>query len=154
MRKFPSQPVSIASALVLFAMLTLNLAAAFGQDNATRTYQCSSKDAVVIEDNGTLTKGDLRAEAFRDYFDQMIITVPSGHITYASSHISEDRVVQRTTVADDYVLIPSLQFRRKRTAANATTDFILLRTATGKPQATFVAFHVSRLVTGTCAIMP
>ena len=110
-------------------------------------------DAVVVEDNGTLDKDDPRAEIGRKHFDRMVIDIASGDISYPGSGILENRVVQRTSVAGDYVLISSLYFRRNKTAANATTDFILLRTATGKPQATFTAFQLSHLVTGTCDIV-
>lgn len=154
MYKFPSQPISIACALVLFAMLTLNLGAAFGRDNASKTYRCTAKDAVGVEPDGTLNKDDPGAKFSREHFDRMVIDVQSGNITYPSGGIRENRVVQRTSVADDYVLIPSLYFRRNKGAANATTDFIFLRTATGKPQATFSAFQLSYLVTGTCDIVP
>ena len=153
MDKFPSPPISIACALVLFAMLTLNLGAAFGRE-ATKTYRCTAKDAVGVQPNGTLDKDDPGAKFSREHFDRMVIDVQSGNITYPSSGIRENRVVQRTSVADDYVLIPSLYFRRNKGAANATTDFIFLRTATGKPQATFSAFQLSYLVTGTCDIVP
>jgi hypothetical protein len=50
-------------------------------------------------------------------------------------------------------LILNYIFRSNNGAANATTDFILLRAATGKPQATFIAFQLSYLVTGTCEIL-
>jgi len=149
MSEFPSPPVSVTRALVLFVMLT---GAAFGQDNASKTYQCSAKDAVSVEDNGTLNK-DANAEASRKRFDRMIITVPSGRITYGS-HVLETRVAQRSNYSDDYVLISGFYFQRNRTAANATTDFIRLHTAADKPQATFVAFQLSYLVTGTCDIVP
>jgi len=134
-------------------MLTLNLGAAFGRD-ATKTYRCTAKDAVAVEPDGTLNKEDPGAKIGREHFDQMVISVPSGNITYPSSDIREERIVQRTSVADDYVLISSLYFRRNKGAANAITDFIFLRTATGKPQATFSAFQLSYLVTGTCDIVP
>jgi hypothetical protein len=153
MYKFSSQPISIMGALVLFAMLTLNLGAAFGRNDPSKTYRCTAKDAVGIQDNGTLDKSDPGAEIRRQHFDRMVITVPSGHITYPDSLMRENRVVQRTSVAGDYVLVASLYFQRKKTAANATTDFILLHTATGKLQATFMAFQLSYLVTGTCDIM-
>ena len=152
MYKFPSASIFITR-LVIFATLTLNLEDAFGQDNASRTYQCAAKDAVAVEDNGTLDKSDPGAEVRRQHFDRMVISVPSGHITYPSTDIREDRIVQMTGVAEDYVLISSLYFRRNKTAANATTDFIRLRTAIGQPQATFTAFQLSYLVTGTCDIV-
>jgi len=75
MHKFPSPPISLATALVLFATLTLNLGEAFGQDNTGRTYQCAAKDAVAVEDNGSLNKDAPRADAARKHFDQMIISV-------------------------------------------------------------------------------
>ena len=153
MYNFPLRSISITRALVLFAMLTLNLGAAFGKASASKTYRCTAKDAVAVEDNGTLDKSDPGAEVRRQLFDRMVISVPSGHITYPSTDIREDRIVQMTGVAEDYVLISSLYFRRNKTAANATTDFIRLRTATGQPQATFTAFQLSYLVTGTCELL-
>jgi len=153
MYNFPLRSISITRALVLFAMLTLNFGAAFGRNDVNKTYRCTAKDAVGIQDNGTLDKSDPGAGIGRKHFDRMIISVPSGHITYPDSLMQEDRVVQMTSVTDDYVLISSLYFRRNKTAANATTDFIRLRTATGKPQATFTAFQLSYLVTGTCEIL-
>lgn len=153
MYKFPLRPISIMYALLLCAMLTLNLGRAFGRNDAGKTYRCTAMDAVVVEDNGTLDKDDPRAEIGRKHFDRMVIDIASGDISYPGSGILENRVVQRTSVAGDYVLISSLYFRRNKTAANATTDFILLRTATGKPQATFTAFQLSHLVTGTCDIV-
>lgn len=134
-------------------MLTLNLEAAFGQDDAGKTYLCTAKDAVGVEDNGTLNKDDPGAKADRKHFDRMVISVPSGHITYPSDLIREDRTVQRTNVGNDYVLISSFHFRRNKTAANATTDFIRLRIAAGRSQATFIAFQLSYLVTGTCDVV-
>jgi hypothetical protein len=134
-------------------MLTLNFGVAFGRNDPGMTYRCTAKDAVGIQDNGTLNKSDPGAGIRRQHFDRMIISVPSGHITYPESTTREERVVQRTSVADDYVLVPSVYFRRKKTAANATTDFVLLHTATGKPQATFIAFQLTYLVTGTCEIL-
>ena len=61
-------------------MLTLNLEAAFGQDNASKTYRCTAKDAAAVKDNGTLDKSDPGAEISRQHLDRMVISVPSGHI--------------------------------------------------------------------------
>ena len=152
MYKFPSASISLTR-LVLFATLMLNLGEAFGQDNASRTYQCAAKDAAAVEDNGTLNKDAPRAEADRKHFDRMVISVPSGHITYPSERRPEERIVQRTSVTDDYVLVSNIYFQRNRTAANATTDFIRLHAPAGK-QATFMAFQLSSLVTGTCDVLP
>jgi hypothetical protein len=155
MYKYPQQPISITSTLILFATLTMNLGAAFGKDDPNKTYRCTAKDAVVVEENGTLDKDDPRAKIAREYFDQMVITVPSGRVTFPNSHkVDHDRVVQRTSVDEDYVLISSLHFKRNKLAANATTDFIRLRPAAGPTPATFVAFRLTSLVTGTCEIVP
>jgi hypothetical protein len=75
MYKFPLGPISIMSALVLFAMLTLNFGAAFGKDNASKTYRCAAKDAVGIEENGTLDKSDPGAEISRQHFDRRNVPV-------------------------------------------------------------------------------
>jgi hypothetical protein len=152
MYKFPSQLVSIMRAFVLLAVLTLNLGVAFGRDDTSKTYRCTAKDSVSVQDDGTLTKGI--GEIHRKYFDGIVIDLLTGDITYPSTGIRENRVVQKTGAdANDYVLIPSSAVRRKKTAANAATDFIRLNTRTDKPQATFMAFSLSDLVTGTCEIV-
>ena len=151
MYTFPSQPISIMRGFVLFAILTLSLEAAFGRDDTVKTYRCTAKDAVGIQDDGTLNKevGEHR----RKYFDGIVIDISTGDITYPSNGIREKRVVQKPGAdANDYVLIPGVSIRRKKTAANAATDFIRLDARTGKPQATFVAISLSYLVTGTCEI--
>jgi hypothetical protein len=150
MYKFPSQIVSIMRPFVLSAVLTLNLGVAFGRDNASKPYRCTAKDSVSVQDDGTLTKGI--GEIHRKYFDGIVIDVLTGDVTYPSTGIRENRVVQKTGAdANDYVLIPSSTFRRKKTAANAATDFIRLDAS--KPQAIFLAFSLSDLVTGTCEIV-
>ena len=150
MYKFPSQLVFIMRAFVLFAMLTLNLEVASGRDDTSKTYRCTAKDAVSVQDDGTLNKevGEIR----RKYFDGIVINISSGHVTYPSSGIRETRVVQKTGTDDnDYVLIPSSTFRYNKTAANAATDFIRLHAIAGRQH--FIAFSLSYLVTGTCEIV-
>jgi hypothetical protein len=150
MYKLPSQPISITYAFIIFAMLMLNLEVAFGRDDPSKTYRCTAKDSVSVQDNGTLTKGI--GEVHRKYFDGIVIDILTGDVTYPSTGIRENRVVQKTGAdANDYVLIPSSALRRKKTAANAVTDFIRLDAS--KPQATFMAFSLSDLVTGTCEIV-
>lgn len=153
MTKFPVLLVSIVRWPALVAMLALTFGPAFGQDSASKTYRCSTKDAVVVQDDGTLNKNDQGARDAREHFDRMVITVPSGHVTYPDSAVRENRVVQRTDVGNDYVLISSAYFQRKKAAANATTDFIRLVPVKGKPQALLIAFQLSYLVTGTCDIV-
>jgi hypothetical protein len=152
MYKFSSQLVSSMRAFVLVATLTLNLGVAFGREDTSKTYRCTAKDSVSVQDDGTLTKAI--GEVHRKYFDGIVIDISTGDITYPSTGVRENRVVQRTAAdANDYVLVPSLSFRRKKTAANVVTDFIRLDGRVGRPQATFMAFSLSDLVTGTCAII-
>jgi hypothetical protein len=107
-----------------------------------------------VEDDGTLNKhfGELRLK----HYDKIVIDIGTGHVTYPSTGIREERVVQNTGVFEnEYVLVPSFSFRRKKTAANAATDFIRLRAGTKtQPQAIFIAFSLNYLVSGTCAIVP
>ncbi len=117
--------------------------------NDVTTYRCTAKDAVSVEEDGTLSKtfGEIR----RKYFDGIVIDIKSGDVTIPSGGIRETRVVQKTSVDNDFVLIPSYMLQRKKTGANAATDFIRLHTAGGKPH--FIAFSLSYLVSGTCEIV-
>lgn len=117
MYKFPSQLVSIMRAFVLLAMLMLNLGVAFGRDDTSKTYRCTAKDSVSAQDDGILTKGI--GEIHRKYFDGIVVDISTGDITYPSTGIRENRVVQKIGAdANDYVLIPSSALRRKKTGAN------------------------------------
>ena len=145
--------ISIVRMVVLFVILASG--AASGRDAAGKTYRCTAKDAVSLEDNGTLDKnpiGDVR----RKYFDGMVINVLNGEVAYPSAGQREKRAVQVADVvgetdARDYVLIPDTVFQRKKAVAKASTDFIRLRVQTTRePQVTFAAFSLSQLVTGTC----
>ncbi|HEY1474657.1 MAG TPA: hypothetical protein VGF53_11305 [Pseudolabrys sp.] len=151
MSKFSSQPMTSALALVLFAVLVLNFATAFGREK-DKTYRCTAKDAVAVQADGSLTKDDPGADIRRKHFDQMVIDLPGGDITYPSELKRENRVVQRTGALEDYVLVSKVYFGRNKGAANATTDFIRVHFPTGKSQALFVAYQLSYLVTGTCDI--
>jgi hypothetical protein len=139
--------------VVLFAILT---SAAFGRDDAGKTYRCTAKDAVSLENNGALEKNPL-ADARRKYFDGMVIDLIGGDVTYPSGGQREKRAVQVADVvaeadAKDYVLIPETALRRKKAVAKASNDFIRLRVQTREPQVTFAAFSLSQLVTGTCEL--
>ena len=139
----------ISIVFVLFAIPTLNLDAAFGRDDASKTYRCTAKDAVSAQEDGTLNKEI--GEIHRKYLDGIVIDIRTGDITRPSTGTRENRVVQTTAANDnDYVLAPASSLRRKKAAANATTDFILLRTKPGTPQATFMALSLTYFVTGTC----
>ncbi len=150
MYKFSYHSRFLSLALVLFAMLTLNLGTAFGLD---KTYRCTTKDAVSILQDGTLNKEV--GKAALEVFDKIVVDVSNGHITYPGVGKREEWIVEKTSVNDnDYVLFPSSSRRvNKKTVANAVTHFIRLSAATDEPQPRFMAFTLSYLVTGTCAIV-
>ncbi len=148
------QFISIARMAVLFAILTSG--PAFTRDAASKTYRCTAKDAVSLEDNGTLDKNPI-GYARRKYFDGMVINIVNGEVAYPSGGQREKRDVQVTDVvgetdARDYVLIPDTVFQRKKAVAKALADFIRLRVQTSR-EVTFTAFSLSQLVTGTCEIV-
>jgi hypothetical protein len=83
----------------------------------------------------------------------MIVNVQTGAVSYPRTGILETRVVQKNGPDDkNYVLVPSFSFRRNKTVANAADDFIRLHAMTDSPH--FIAFWLSYLVIGTCAIVP
>lgn len=152
MYKSPLRPISIMCAFVLFAILPLNLGAAFARDETSKTYRCITKDAVSILQDGTLSK--LIGEVALKRFDKIVIDVSNGHITYPSVGKREEWTVEKTSAnEDDYVLFRNPSRRiDKKTVANAATNFIRLRAAAGEPPR-FMVFTLSYLVTGTCAIV-
>ena len=153
MHKFSAQSTSTICASVLFAMMTAIPGVAFARDDANKTYRCIAKDAVSVMQDGTLKK-DV-GKTIPEIFDKIVIDVSSGHITYPSSGRRVEWAVEKTSANDnDYVLFPSLSRRiDKKAVANAVTQFIRLRAATGEPQPRFIAFTLSYLVTGTCALV-
>jgi hypothetical protein len=132
--------------LVLFAILTLGSAVAFGSDDTSKTYRYTAKDEVDVLDDGTISKPVVRA--FLKKYDKMVIDLGTGHVTYPLTGIREDRVVQQSgALVDEYVLVPSFIFQRKKTVANAAIDFIRIRMATAsQPQTIFMAFSLSILL--------
>ena len=61
------QLISIVRMVVLFAILTS--AAAFGRDTAGKTYRCTARDAVSLEDNGAIDKNPI-GDARRKYLSE------------------------------------------------------------------------------------
>ena len=153
MYKSPLQSISIMCALVLFAILSLNLGTAFARDETSKTYRCITKDAVSILQDGTLNKEV--GKAALEYFDKIVINVSNGNITFPSVGKVEEWIVEKISGGDDdYVLFKNYSRRiDKKTVANAVTRFIRLRAATGDPQPRYMVFTLSYLVTGTCAIV-
>ena len=153
MHRFGQQAIPAFHSLVIFSILALGLGSALAESDATKTYKCTAKDAVAVENDGTLNRSP-GAEAARQRYDQMFISIPSGHVTYSTSRTTEARTIQTEGLHNDIVLVPSYSFQRKRTAANAVTDFIRLHAEGGQTQLIFTAFSLSYLVTGTCEVVP
>ena len=143
-------PASIRCAFAIFAIVTLNLTAASGRDRTATntTYRCTTKDAVDIRQDGSLSH--LTAEQAVKYFDKIAINVADGHITYPSTGVHEDWTVEKANDANaDYVLFPPSS---RKTRANAVTHFIRLRTSDAQPR--FIVIALSFLVSGPCALAP
>jgi hypothetical protein len=142
--------------LVLSAVLTLDLGVAHGQNDASKTYQCTAKDAVTIRDDGTFDKDPI-AEVRRKYYDRIVINPLTGTITHPSDGSRENWRAIREASTDDYVLIPEkipdVSLRAQKAAATAVTDFIRVRAGTNEAKVTFIAFSLSNLVIGTCEIV-
>ena len=146
-RSYHSRFLSLA--LVLFAILTLNLAVAFAQDKTSKEYRCTAKDAVSVLDDGTLSKEVGKAVALKVY-DKMVINVSNGNITLPDLLKVREWIVEKTAVNEnDYVLFPKPT--QKAIVANAVVHFIRLNA--GVPQPRFAAVALSYLVTGTCDIL-
>ncbi|MGC2825489.1 MAG: hypothetical protein WA322_14825 [Pseudolabrys sp.] len=140
----------------LFVVLTLDFGVAFGQNDTSNAYRCTSKDAVTIRDDGTFDKDPI-AEARRKYYDGIVINPLTGAVTHPSNGSRENwRAIQEAST-NDYVLIPEkisdVSLRAQKDAATAVTDFIRVRVGASEPQVTFLAFSLSNLVTGTCEIV-
>ena len=146
-RSYHSRFLSLA--LIVFAILTLNLAVAFAQDETSKTYRCAAKDAVSVLDDGTLSKEVGKAVALKVY-DKIVINVSNGNITLPSFMKVQEWIVEKTAVnKNDYVLFPKPT--QKAIVANAVAHFIRLNA--GLPQPIFAAVALSYLVTGTCDII-
>jgi hypothetical protein len=145
---------SMFVALALSGMLTLIFSDSFVRAAESTTYRCTAKDAVSIEPDGTLNKSDPGAEIKIKQFWRIVIDVRNGDISFPESGKIEKRVVQKAGVSGDYVLFPSYTFRRKKTAANATSDFIRLHVGDGQQQPIFRAYSLAYLITGTCEVVP
>ena len=135
------------------AMLLLNSAGTFAKQDRDKTYRCDAKDAVSIMHDGTLNK--LIAKSAIEIFDKVVVDVSSGHITYPSSGKREEWTVAQTNANEnDYVLFRSSSRRliNNKAVADAVTRFIRIRATAGE-QPRFMAYGLSYLVTGTCAVV-
>ena len=141
------------SLLALLALAALATAASAQADKSAKGYRCAAKDAVRLQDDGSLGK-DL-AEVERNRFDGVVIDTLTGAISYADGKREIWEIVQDGGSENDHVLVQRSDYPRnvKRMAADAATDFIRIRAWDRKPQSTFMAFALSTLVTGTCDIL-
>ena len=132
------------------AMLLLNSASAFAKQDRDKTYRCNPKDAVSIMLDGTLNKEI--GEIARKALDGVVFDVPDGDITFPATHKRERWVVQKTTLDGDYVLFPHIASQRGQAVADGVTRFFRLHLVPDE-QPRFMAFSLSYLVTGTCALL-
>ena len=90
-----------------------------------------------------------------DIFDKVVVDVSNGHITYPSSGKREEWTVAQTNANEnDYVLFrkSSRRLINNKAVADAVTRFIRIRATAGE-QPRFMAYGLSYLVTGTCAVV-
>jgi len=140
--------ISTMRLLVACAIVTLSAPAAVARDDTGKVYRCETKDAVSMQQDGTLSK--LIGEAALKPFDKIVIDVSNGHIAYPSVATLDEWIVETPGGSnDDYVLYPKSARRFGKTAARAVTRFIRLRTDT---QPRFILVTLSYLVSGTCAL--
>src|SRR5262249_43614403 len=150
MFRFRARSIRRAVALVAIVIIrTSDLAVA--QNVSGKLYRCISKDAVVLQDNGSL--GRYTASEFsRKLYDGIVIDTLTGAITWAGASGTRQlwRVVGKGGDYNDHILIPEPPFSGLDLAPIAATDFIRVRDWAQNKQVTFLAFALSTLVTGTC----
>ena len=141
------------------------MTAAFGATDAGKTYRCTAKDAVSLQDDGTLGK-DMTAEESRKRLDGIIIDTLTGALTYPGGRREIWHVVQKGNVNKDYVLLPPylpkaagyvllppFLFNPQEAAKTGATNFIRVRDWSSDPRVKFMVFELSILVTGTCEVV-
>jgi hypothetical protein len=143
----------------------LYMTEAFGATDADKTYRCTAKDAVSLQDDGTLGK-DMTAEESRKRLDGIIIDTLTGALTYPGGRREIWHVVQKGNVNKDYVLLPPylpkaagyvllppFLFNPQEAAKTGATNFIRVRDWSSDPRVKFMVFELSILVTGTCEVV-
>ena len=141
------------------------MTAAFGATDAGKTYRCTAKDAVSLQDDGTLGK-DMTTEESRKRLDGIIIDTLTGALTYPGGRREIWHVVQKGNVNKDYVLLPPylpkaagyvllppFLFNPQEAAKTGATNFIRVRDWSSDPRVKFMVFELSILVTGTCEVV-
>jgi hypothetical protein len=155
--------------LQIVAVLYMTLMTeAFGATDAGKTYRCTAKDAVSLQDDGTLGK-DMTTEESRKRLDGIIIDTLTGALTYPGGRREIWHVVQKGNVNKDYVLLPPYLPKAEgyvllppflpkavypqEAAKTGATNFIRVRDWSSDPQVKFMVFELSILVTGTCEVV-
>jgi hypothetical protein len=122
----------------------------------SKTYRCSTKDAVAVQSNGSFGRDD-DTELWRNHFDGLLVDTLTGAITYSTGLRHQWKVVGdgKNTAGNDYVLVPQFVFSRtgKDMLAAAAGDFIRNRSWTDDRKVKFTAWVSGlTLVSGTCEI--
>lgn len=140
--------------LIAATMLSSNLALA---QNAYKIYRCIAKDAVTLQDDGSLGGRESSRKSHSFYFSPFMIDTLTGAISYSGGKRVIWRIIQKGNSENDHVLTdpPAFDTREPEKAlADAATDFIRVRDWPSKPRVTFLAFALSTFVSGTCEVVP
>ena len=121
---------------------------------AQTQFRCFVKDAVSLQDNGTLGNSPV-TEILRKSLNGSVIDTFTGAITYSDGMRQLWSVVQEGRGGgNDYVLVSHKPAGDvEYIAASAATNFIRVRAWRNKPQVTFMFFSLSEFVTGTCEVL-
>ena len=142
---------------VLIAAMMLSSNLVFAQ-NAYKIYRCIAKDAITLQDDGSLGGREFSKKARSSYFRPFMIDTLTGAISYSDGTRVIWRIIQKGNSENDHVLTdphPLIPENPERAAlAGAATDFIRLRDWPENPRVTFLAFSLSTFVSGTCEVVP
>src|SRR5205809_900631 len=105
---------------------------------AAGLYRCHAKDAVSLEDDGTLGR-DKATEFWRKMSENIIVDTATGAIRYGDN-LQTWNVVQKGGPASDFVAVPSLN------PAQAATDFLRLRAWKEMKTVLFVRYGLSMMI--------
>src|SRR4051794_26350837 len=89
----------IRSAALLLMMTTTTLAAGL--------YRCDAKDTVLLEDDGTLSRGKA-SEFWREQNRNIIVDTATGAIRFRDDFLETWKIVQEGGPASDFIIAPRL----------------------------------------------
>ena len=137
---------TLRSALAMAGWIATASMALTGSAISAALYRCHVKDAVAIQDDGTLGRNGT-TEIWRKALDDFIVDTSTGVIRF-SLYMEKWEIVQKGSGVDDFVAVPSLA------PASAATDFIRIRAWGGKKSVLFIKFGLSQMFSGTCESIP